>query len=58
MPTIEFFLDRFESLGWVDIEPLELRPTWTNNRAREVIISKCLDIFLVFHALLKKFLKV
>ena len=27
-----FFLNQFELAGWVDIEPIELRPTWSNNR--------------------------
>jgi hypothetical protein len=51
---VNFFLDHFETLGWVDIEPLELNPTWTNNRARGVGVAKHLDRFLVHHALLDK----
>lgn len=50
----KFFLDHFETLGWVDIEPLELRLTWTNNSAGMVEVAKFLEKFLVHHALLDK----
>eukprot|EP01018_Ginkgo_biloba_P032610 Gb_14068 [translate_table: standard] len=48
----DFFLDKFESVGWVDVEPIKVKPTWTNNTLGEDGVSKRLDRFLVHFELL------
>eukprot|EP01018_Ginkgo_biloba_P018081 Gb_04379 [translate_table: standard] len=50
----DYFLDKFESIGWVDVDPTKVKPTWTNNRVGEDGVSKRLDTFLVHSDLLER----
>jgi hypothetical protein len=47
-----FFVDKLESTRLVDVEPIKLSLTWSNNRSGEEGVSKRLDRFLVHHKLL------
>ena len=31
---LDFFLDHYETIRWVDIKPLEVNHTWKNDKAR------------------------
>lgn len=42
-----YFNNKFELVGLVDIQPLNLKPTWSNKRVGIKWIYKRLDIFLV-----------
>ena len=39
-------------VGFVDVEPIKLVPTWKNNRVGEVGVSKTLGKFLVTKVLM------
>jgi hypothetical protein len=47
-----FFLNRLEVAHLVDVEPMEAKPTWSNNRVGVSGISKRLDMFLIHEDLL------
>jgi hypothetical protein len=51
-PLSHFFLNKLELLGLVDVEPVSLSPTWSNNRSGHAGVHKHLDRFLVHHSLL------
>ena len=42
-----FFNYLFDRKGLIDLQPIQLEPTWRNRRAGEHAISKRLDIFLI-----------
>jgi hypothetical protein len=44
---VGFFHNLFNQAGVVDIEPIKLKPTWSNNRSGEDCVSKRLDRFLI-----------
>lgn len=44
-PLGPFIIDFFKDNGLVDIEPMELRPTWRNGRASNEGIGKRLNRF-------------
>ena len=46
---VGFFLDKFEYLDLVDIEPFEDKPTWVNNCSRSSSVEKRLKYFLMHH---------
>jgi hypothetical protein len=48
----EFFSNRFDIGGLVDVEPLKSSPTWSNNRSRREGVFKKLDRFVVHNMLL------
>jgi hypothetical protein len=50
----DFFANRLEACGLVDVEPLKLQPMWSNNRAGREIVLKCLDRFMVHNSILHK----
>jgi hypothetical protein len=50
----DFFANKLEACGMVDVEPLDLHPMWSNNRARREIALKCLDRFVVNNSILHK----
>jgi hypothetical protein len=50
----EFFSNRFEVGGLVDVEPLKISPTWSNNRSGREGVFKILDIFVVHNMVLQK----
>lgn len=37
------FLGQFERAGWVDIEEIELRPTWANNKLGVEGVSQAIE---------------
>jgi len=43
----QLFLEHFERQGWVDVEPVKLKPTWRNNHIGEDSISKWLERYLI-----------
>jgi len=53
-----FFVQNLVEKGWLDIEPLKLKPTWRNNRCGEHRIAKRIDRFLVAEQLVDRFFQV
>jgi hypothetical protein len=51
---VYFFQTKSDSSGWMDLDPIKLRPTWVNNRSSHDVIAKRLDCFLVQDTLLQK----
>jgi hypothetical protein len=51
----KFLNEKMEELGWVDVAPIQLCPSKSNNRGREVGVAKRLDRFFVHHELLQSF---
>jgi hypothetical protein len=52
-PLSQFFRDKMESMGLVDMESSQLSPTWTNNRSVSVVVHEHIDHFLVHQSLLQ-----
>ena len=48
------FLVKLEEVGIVDIDPINMKMTWTNKRSGSTKIEKILDRFLVNEAMLEK----
>jgi len=44
---LSYFMHKIKIAGLVDMEPIDLSPTWRNNRIGVVGVSKCLNKFLV-----------
>eukprot|EP01018_Ginkgo_biloba_P020280 Gb_31029 [translate_table: standard] len=44
---LDFFIRSLEEVGLYDIEPVKLRPTWSNKRVGEERIAKMIDRFLM-----------
>jgi hypothetical protein len=42
-PLLGFFVDNFDRMGWVDFDPIEPAPTWSNNSSSFNFIGECLD---------------
>jgi hypothetical protein len=49
---VAYFKFKLEETGLVDTEPLELVPTWQNNRGGSEGMSKRIDGFLVLESLM------
>jgi hypothetical protein len=49
---VNYFLNKFELVGLVDVEPIPLLPTWCNNRVEPEVISKRMDCFLIHQNLM------
>jgi len=54
-PLAGFFVQKFVEKGWLDIDPLKLKPTWRNNRSGEARVAKRIDRFLVAEQLVDRF---
>ena len=54
-PLEGFFLQRLVEKNLLDIEPVKLKPTWSNNRGGEARVAKRLDRFLVAEQLVDRF---
>jgi hypothetical protein len=44
---VGFFHNLLNQVGVVDIEPIKLKPTWSNNKSGEDCVSKRLERFLI-----------
>ena len=42
-PLSHLFLLELERISLVDLEPIDIKPTWVNNRNEEDVMSKRLD---------------
>ena len=46
-----FFIQSLKEIGLLDVEPIKLRPTWSNKQVSVDRIAKRLDVFLIFEGL-------
>jgi len=51
---VVFFRNLFNQVGVVDMDPINLKPTWSNNRSREMCVSKRIDRFFIHGDFLQK----
>eukprot|EP01018_Ginkgo_biloba_P034237 Gb_24170 [translate_table: standard] len=51
-PLSNFFIKSLEEVGLYDIEPVKLRPTWSNKRVGEERMTKRIDRFLMSESIL------
>lgn len=47
-----YFVQKLHECHLIDIDPIKLKPTWTNKRAREYKVANRLDHFLISQGLL------
>lgn len=52
-PLSNHFIQELESTGLVDLERVEIKPTWVNNSVDHVVVFKRLDCFLLHNQLLQ-----
>jgi hypothetical protein len=37
---VDYFRTQFDLVGWVDLEPIKIRPNWVNNMVGNVVVAK------------------
>jgi len=53
-----YFVQMLAVKGWLDIDPIKLKPTWKNNRCGDARVAKRIDRFLVAEQLVDRFFQV
>jgi len=53
-----YFVQKLAAKGWLDIDPIKLKPTWKNNRCGESRVAKRIDRFLVAEQMVDRFFQV
>ena len=53
-----YFVQNIVEKGWLDIEPVKLKPTWRNNRSGDARMAKRIDRFLMAEQLMDRFFHV
>jgi hypothetical protein len=51
-PLSDYFIQKLEDKGLIDVEPIKLRPTWWNKQVGVDMIAKRIDKFLISKGLL------
>lgn len=52
-PLPKYFFNELERIGSIDIEPVEIKPTWVDNRVGVYFVEKRLDKFLLHSQILQ-----